>query len=81
MTETKGVRNDPRCKVHTWKYNGVQYYDFTTGGTDDSYTKNTTRSSKLKSGLLSLPFETPINVDCFLDNTIILDWTLRDALK
>lgn len=71
MIEKNGVRNDPKCKIHTWSYNNIQYYDFSTGEINPAYTNSSPKFSTLKSGLFRLPFVTAVDEDCFLDNTTI----------
>lgn len=73
--------NDPKCKIHTWQYNGMEFYDFVTSSIDDSYSKCSPTLSRLKSGLFSLMLNPKIDEDCFLDNTVVECGTLREALE
>lgn len=73
--------NDPRCKIHTWQYNGIEFYDFSTGNVNNSYASSTPKFSRLKSGLFSLPLTPAVDEDYFLDNTTLEISTLREALK
>lgn len=70
--------NNPKCKIHTWQYNGTDFYNFSTGVRDDSHSKDTPKLSRLKSSLYSLPLSPPVDEDCFLDNTIVECGVLRD---
>lgn len=73
--------NDPKCKIHTWQYNGTEFYDFSTGNVNNSYASNTPKFSRLKSGLFTLPLTPAVYEYYFLDNTTLEISTLREALK
>jgi ABC-type lipoprotein export system ATPase subunit len=73
--------NDPKCKIHTWQYNGTEFYDFSTGMVNNSYASSTPLFSRLKLGLFTLPLTPIVDENCFLDNTTIEIGTLREALK
>lgn len=73
--------NDPKCKIHTWQYNGTEFYDFSTGNVNNSYASSTPKFSRLKSGLFTLPLTPAVDEDYFLDNTTLEISTLREALK
>lgn len=81
MIESKGVRSDPKCKIHTWQYKGVEFYDFNTHGVNKEYSTCSPKFSKLKLSLYELPLNPAVNEDCFLDNTTIEVGLLREALK
>lgn len=72
---------DPKCKIHTWQYNGTELYDFATGGVNTKYALSNPRFSKLKAGLFALNLTPAVDENCFLDNTTIEKSTLREALK
>ncbi|MCD7972905.1 MAG: hypothetical protein LUG18_09620 [Candidatus Azobacteroides sp.] len=78
--DKQGQKNDPKCKIHTWQYNNIDYYDFNTLSANPSnpYAKSKPRFSRLKQGLLNLPLQ--ITEECFLENTIIENGVLKDAL-
>lgn len=78
MVKKQGQINDPKCIIHTWQYKRTVYYDFQTGGIDDSYSKATPKFSRLKQGLIDLPLQ--INEDCFFENTVVENCILKDAL-
>lgn len=73
--------NDPKCKIHTWQYKGTEFYDFSTGGINDSYPKCSPVFSKLKLGLFGLPLSPQVDEECFLDNTVVEYGNLREILK
>lgn len=80
MVEKQGQKNDPKCKIHTWQYNNIEYYDFIIQKVNLSnpYIKSSPRFSTLKQGLLDLPLQ--ITEDCFLENTVIDGCLLKEAL-
>ncbi len=69
LTMVNGIINDPKCVIHTWQYNGIEYYDFNTEGVDDSYSKSKPKFSRLKEGLFNLPLT--IDEDDFIANTFV----------
>ncbi|MFR9510765.1 MAG: AAA family ATPase [Rikenellaceae bacterium] len=69
LTMENGTINDPRCVIHTWQYNGIEYYDFSSNVTDDSYKQNKPKFSRLKNGLFNLPLS--IDEDNFVANTFV----------
>lgn len=73
--------NDPKCKIHSWQYDGTEFYDFSTRAVNNSYASATPKFSRLKSGLFALPLNPKIDEDCFLDNSVVGYGTLRETLK
>lgn len=73
--------DDPKCKIHTWQYNGTEFYDFATGGVNTGYASSNPKFSRLKAGLFALNLTPAVDENCFLDNTTIEKSTLREALK
>ncbi len=80
MTDKAGMRNDPKCKIYTWQYNGIEFYNLDTKEVDSTYSKSTPRFSRLKSSLFALELAHKIDEDCFLDNTTVEKGILREAL-
>jgi hypothetical protein len=79
MVRNSAGANDPKCQIHTWQFNGTEFYDFNSKGVDDGYSKCTPKFSNLKSGLLRLDLPEKVDENCFLDNTTIEQGTLREV--
>ncbi len=70
--------SDPKCTIHTWQYNNIEFHNFLTGGVDNSYASCSPKFSRLKQGLLTLPLN--IDEDYFFNNTMVESCKLKDII-
>lgn len=76
----RGENENPLCRINTWQYNGIEYYNFQTGNAGGPPPVIETKMERMINNLTKISI-LGITKDIFLANTYIDKGTLKEALE
>lgn len=76
----RGENENPLCRINTWQYNGIEYYDFQTGTAGGPPPVKETKMERIINNLTKISI-LGITKDIFLANTYLDMGTLKEALE
>jgi energy-coupling factor transporter ATP-binding protein EcfA2 len=76
----RGENENPLCRINTWQYNGIEYYDFQTGIAGAPPPVTETKMERMINNLTKISI-LGITKDIFLANTYLDKGTLKEALE
>lgn len=76
----RGKNEDPKCRIKTWQYNGVEFYDFREGHHGEPPRVAETRFERMIRNMISMP-QLNITREMFMEHTRIDGGTLKEAME